>query len=368
MPKHLLHVFSTFGVGGPQVRACDLINHFGAKYRHTILAMDNDFSCRSKLSAEGCYEIVKIDVEKQQPLKNYRLFATMLRRLSPDLLLTYNWGAVEWGLINGLLRTCPHLHAEDGFGPEEAAGQKRRRIWARQVFLANARRIIVPSQTLRQIARQVWRFGEHKVCYVPNGIDIDLYARHYPWPAVSQLADCRGKLIIGTVATLRREKNLARLIRVFAHLPPSYDARLVIVGNGAEYAALKQQVAELRLEQRVRLLGHHNAPAEVLASFDIFAVSSDTEQMPLSVLEAMAAGLPVVGTAVGDIKAMVSPINQRFLSPVEDERAFQLHLEELLGNPAQRQELGRANQLRCREQFDKQRMFESYGRLYDLEF
>jgi L-malate glycosyltransferase len=368
-PKHLLHVFSTFSVGGPQVRACDLINHFGPRYRHTVLAMDGDYACRERLAAGVPVEFAPLEVNKREPLKNYLRFARRLGEVRPDLLLTYNWGAVEWGLVNLLVRACPHIHAEDGFNPDEAGGQKRRRVWARRLFLARAHKVVVPSRTLEKITREVWRFPASRVIYIPNGVNLEKFAPRPAQPGLPQLAALRPGLVVGTVATLRQEKNIPRLIRVFtratgdAAIP---QARLVIVGGGPEYAALARLLAAEKLNDRVHLLGHLDDPAAAIRDFDVFAISSDTEQMPLSVLEAMAASLPVVGTDVGDIGEMIAPANRAFLSPPGDEAGFERKLAALLRDGARREELGRENRRRCAAQFDKGAMFAAYGKLYDL--
>jgi L-malate glycosyltransferase len=368
-PRHLLHVFSTFSVGGPQVRACDLINHFGRRYRHTILAMDGNYACRERLDAAAPVEFAPLEVNKREPLKNYARFARRLGEVRPDLLLTYNWGAVEWGLANLLARACPHVHAEDGFNPDEVGGQKRRRVWARRLFLARAHRVVVPSRTLEKIAREVWRFPASRVIYIPNGVNLEKYAPSAAQPDLPQLAALRPGLVVGTVATLRPEKNIPRLIRVFtratgdAAIP---QARLVIVGGGPEYAGLRRQVAAEKLGDRVHLLGHLDDPAAAIRAFDVFAISSDTEQMPISILEAMAAGLPVVGTDVGDLREMIAPANRAHLSPPGDEEGFRRNLAALLCDAALRRELGGENRRRCAALFDKAAMFAAYGKLYDL--
>jgi glycosyltransferase involved in cell wall biosynthesis len=368
--RHLLHVFSTFGVGGPEVRTCDLIHHFGARYRHTIIAMDGNYDCRTKLAAGSPVTFVEAPNHRQNLLKNVQQFTRLLQQLRPDVLLTYNWGAIEWGLAKSLHRGCVHLHGEDGFGPEEAAGQKKRRVYARRVFLAGAQKIVVPSRGLERIAQQVWKFSPSRVSYVPNGVDVSRYSRaashEHKLNVIPELASQQNSLIVGTVATLRKEKNLLRLVRVFAQATIQIDAKLVVIGSGPEHRALWQFVQENHYTEKVILLGHKDDPAEYVKRFDVFAISSDTEQMPLSVLEAMAAGCPIVGTDVGDIKDMVAPSNETFLCPTTDEAAFAANLRRLLSDAALRADIGQQNYHRCRERFDKSVMYRNYQNLYEL--
>lgn len=368
-PRHLLHVFSTFGVGGPEVRSCDLINHFGERYRHTIIAMDGRYECQAKLLPGVPVTFLEVKNHRQNLLKNVQQFARLLKQLKPDVLLTYNWGSIEWGLTNTIHRVCPQFHWEEGFAPEEVVQQKKRRIYARRVFLSGIEKLIVPSRVLEGIAQQIWRFPASRVSYVPNGVDVTRYSRAFSHEhnltVPPELAEHQGSLLVGTVATLRKEKNIPRLIRTFTQAAEDLDAKLVIVGGGPEYSVLEQLVKTHHLTEKVILLGHKDDPAEIVKAFDLFAISSDTEQMPISVLEAMAAGHPVVGTDVGDIKEMVAPSNKTFLTPTTDEAAFATNLKHLLMEPDVRATLGQQNQARCQELFDKTVMYRNYESLYE---
>lgn len=369
-PRHLLHAFSTFGVGGPEVRSCDLINHFGERYRHTIIAMDGHYECKAKLLPDAPVTFLEVTNHKQNLLKNVQQFSRLLKQLKPDVLLTYNWGSIEWGLANSISRVCPQFHWEEGFLPEEAVRQKKRRIYARRLFLSGIQKLIVPSRTLEKIARQIWKFPASRVSYVPNGVDVTKYSRDFSHEhnlsLIPALAKFQGKLLVGTVATLRKEKNIPRMIRTFAQAAKNLDAILVIVGSGPEHQALQQLVQDNRLTEKVILLGHKDDPSEIVKCFDVFAISSDTEQMPISVLEAMATGCPVVGTDVGDIKEMVAPSNQPFLCPTTQEATFVMHLQRLLTNADLRTQIGQENQVRCRQLFDKSVMYQNYENLYEV--
>lgn len=370
-PRHLLHAFSTFDVGGPEVRTCDLINHFGDRYRHTIIAMDNNFDCRSKLLPNAPVEFLEIPNYRSNLIKNVRQFSQLLKSLKPDVLLTYNWGAVEWGLAHMLTRNCLHIHGEDGFSPEELSAQKPRRVLARRLFLSATHKIVVPSRVLENIAGKIWKFSSSRVSYIPNGVDIHKFSRlainKFELAKHLDQHQVGNSLIVGTVARLRLEKNIPLLIRAFAKATAGIDAKLVVVGDGDEKSTLLQLIQHENLSNKVILLGHLDDPSEIVKSFDIFAISSDTEQMPISVLEAMAAQCPVVGTDVGDIKEMVAPSNIPYLSPPNDEGAFVKNLAQLVADNELRTRLGQDNLQRCAVFFDKSVMFSSYEKLYDWQ-
>lgn len=369
-PRHLLHVFSTFAVGGPQVRFAKLANRLGQRYRHTILAMDGDFACRERLHADLHLAFLPVAVEKTSGVSfaNLRHFRRILVERQPNLLLTYNWGAVEWALANRLRPVCRHLHFEDGLGPDEADGRQFvRRIWMRRVALSGPTQVVVPSHLLFRIATEVWRLSPERVLHIPNGIDCDRFAAPPDPAALAALQIRSGELVIGTVGALRAEKNFGRLLRAFAALPAGLPdippARLVVVGDGPERPALEALAARLGIAGRVVFAGHVARPETVLGRFDIFAMSSDTEQMPLGLIEAMAAGLPVVATDVGDIRTMVAAENQPLILPRADEPAFAAGLAALLRDPERRRQLGESNRRRVRRDFDETAMIDAYDEL-----
>jgi glycosyltransferase involved in cell wall biosynthesis len=166
--------------------------------------------------------------------------------------------------------------------------------------------------------------------------------------------------VIGTVAALREEKNVARLLRAFAALP---SGQLVVVGDGPQRPALETLAAALGVSERVRFAGHHQDTPAFYAQFDIFALSSDTEQMPLSVIEAMASGLPVVSTDVGDVRLMVSEENVPHVTRLDD-AALAAALGDLIADPNRRRRIGLGNLAKARRDFDQSAMFAAHGALW----
>ena len=120
-------------------------------------------------------------------LASVRSFRRALRRIRPDLLVTYNWGATEWALANAL-PLVRHVHIEDGFGPEEQAGQIARRVWLRRLFLRRAT-VMVPSRTLWRIATEIWRLPPRACPLHPE--------RHRPGPLPDRAGRCDAVLAGG---------------------------------------------------------------------------------------------------------------------------------------------------------------------------
>ena len=252
---------------------------------------------------------------------------------------------------------------EDGFGPEEAGGQIGRRVWMRRLALRHAT-VLLPSRRLYGIARNIWRLPERRLIYVPNGVDCERFSV----PRSSELADRLGLTpgipVVGTVSGLRREKNIGRLVDAFAHVARQRPAQLVVVGDGPEREALAAQAAALKIAGRVIFAGPQSKPEQILPLFDVFGLSSDTEQMPLSVLEAMAAGLPLGATDVGDVRTMLAPENHPFLVGTDATELGGAILA-LLADKPRAAAIGAANAARVRAVFDQSLMFSAYENLFE---
>ena len=355
MRRRLLHVFSTFAVGGPQVRFCAIADRLGPGWHHDIVAMDGNLACRERLSPDVSVGFPAVEIRKGKTFGNVWRFRLALRAWAPDLLVSYNFGAIEWAMAN-LLARRPHVHIEDGFGPEERAGQIPRRVWLRRLALRRAT-VAVPSQTLWRIATQIWRLDPARVRYLPNGIFLPRFA-------AGAVAHAPGDgPVIGTVAALRPEKSLARLLRAFALVRRDRAARLVIVGDGPERPALEALANTLGVADSTRFAGHIAETAPAYRTFDVFALSSDTEQMPLSVLEAMAACLPVAATDVGDVAAMLAEENRPYITAL-DPPALAAALAALLDRPDLRAALGAANRARAEREYDEAAMLRGYAALF----
>lgn len=367
---HIFHVIPSFAHGGVPIRISYLMNHFGPLARHSLLSTDGIYTCESRLNENVIYEIPNIGTAAEgNMLKRLWHYRKILREMQPDLLLTYNWGSTEWAMANSVNSICRHFHLESGFGPEEANGTIGRRNWFRRLALRNIEGIVVPSNTLVRICASDWKIPDHKILYTPNGVDCDLYASPPQEGIIPHFTKQAGEITIGTMTPLRPEKNLPRLITAFNHLVqthPGQKTSLIIMGEGNERSKLEQMITGYGLQDRIYLAGHIDNPAMALGHLDIYALSSDTEQMPNSVNQAMAAGLPVVGLDVGDVKFIVSTANKPFITAAGDDQAFAAALTELTANEPLRQEIGGNNKRHVRKTYDQSRMFAAYAKIWGV--
>lgn len=362
---HVVHVFPAFSTGGPEVRTCTLMNALGDEFRHTVVALNGDTTGVSRLAHPDWVTLVAPDVVLGPT--TLLAFGRQLRRLRPDLLITYGWGGTDALFAAVLQRIKPALHIEDGFLPDEAQGQKPARLMARTLAFRVPRALVVPSRTLERIATNAWRLPPTSVRFIPNGIDLARFS-----PATPELRDRaraslgipRSSIVVGTVAMLRPDKNHARMLRAFAAASADLDARLVLVGAGECRADLEAVAQSLGCGDRVVFTGTLTDPASAYRAFDAFALSSDTEQMPLSVLEAMATGLPVMSTDVGDVREMLEDEASGLIVPLDGDEAYVDAMRRLLTNGEMRRSTGERNRRRVVQQFSQDVMVGRYRDIF----
>jgi glycosyltransferase involved in cell wall biosynthesis len=139
-----------------------------------------------------------------------------------------------------------------------------------------------------------------------------------------------------------------------------------VAGDGVERGSLERLAAELGIADRVIFTGQV-VPEAVLGTFDIFALSSDTEQMPNALLEAMAASRPIAAVDVGDVKDMVCEDNREFIVTRDDGPAFAAAIMRLLRDPEKRDALGFENRRRVVAELSQERMFSSYSEVFSAD-
>lgn len=364
-PIRILHLHSSFSLGGKEARAVRLMNLMGDRAHHTILsAMPDALGARAAIDPG-----IVVDFPSDAPPLHGRPSLARYRDLTLymadfDLVLSYNWGAMDGVMAYRLAalhrrnRMPPLIHHEDGFNEDESVRRNWKRNLFRRVALRAAQSVVVPSTLLQRIARDEWRVGD-RTRLIRNGIDVSSYGAG-PVIPIPGFERREGEVVIGTVAGLRKVKDLPRLVRAVATLPP--NVRLVIVGEGPEREAIQAEARACGMADRLVMPGFMAEPARWISAFDLLALSSLSEQAPIAVIEAMAAGLPVVSPDVGDVAAMLSDANRPFVAA--DEAAFRAGLARMAGDAALRADVGARNRQVAAEHFDESIMVAAYESLY----
>jgi glycosyltransferase involved in cell wall biosynthesis len=258
----------------------------------------------------------------------------------------------------------PHLRiifTEHGRLSDAAPSAKRRT--ANRVLAHAPREVVTVSSELKQhlVAEG---FPTRKVNVIHNGIDVgvvpgaDMRAR-----VRRELGVADNAVVVGTIARLDPVKDLHTLIRAVGQQDLRAPMILLVIGDGSERARLEASAREVGAGSSVRFLGHREDARDLLAACDLYANSSISEGISLTILEAMAAGLPVVATRVGGTPEIVDATCGR-LVPSRDPDALAGALAALAADDTLRQTLGRLARARVEEHFTLDRMVREYRDVY----
>ncbi|MEO0410699.1 MAG: glycosyltransferase family 4 protein [Pseudomonadota bacterium] len=362
MDLDVLHVFPSFAPGGIQMRLKAITASLPQTWSHTVVALDGDYSAfdtpgwSSRVSPTAA---ALPQVSERGLVGRLRAIAQWLQRQNPDVLISNNWGAIEWGAATNFVRGLGHIHTESGFGSDEAFTLNPKRGWFRRIALQRSDSILLCSQTLVKIAREQWRLPEHKTQFLPDGIDLQRFCVDTATPMDLNLES--GRVVIGCVAPLRAEKNLTALLEAFDQAwQRNHSLFLAVAGDGPEQSMLEAYAATLASSASIRFYGFLSHIERFFKAIDLCALSSDTEQLPNSVLQGMAMGLPIAAFAVGDIPLMTAPENRPYLPPRRDVAGLAAAFTALASDARKRDEVGAANKTKCASTYSQAQMAQAY--------
>ena len=365
-PVKILHLHSSFDWGGKEARAVRLMNAFGKSARHTIVSGVAGANGATIGIARGInYEIAQNPppLTGRPSVARYEAIARFMRGF--DLVLSYNWGAIDGAMARRVFANGvpPLVHHEDGFNADEAGGLKTQRNVYRRMALGAAHALVVPSQALEVIALKTWKQPPAKVHRIVNGIDTALFTQKPDPKAIPGLVRQPKEVVIGAVAGLRAVKDLPLLVRACGGLSGRF--KLVIVGEGPERDVIRQSAAAMGIADRLVMPGFLDRPHRYVGLFNVLALSSLSEQFPISVVEAMAAALPIASPPVGDVPLMIAPENAPFIAEAAGEVFLRDAIQPLLLDAGLRASVGAANRAKARKDYDETLMIARYRSLYE---
>jgi glycosyltransferase involved in cell wall biosynthesis len=359
-------VLHSLQVGGAEVLAAGMARQLCDSYRFVFVCLDELGVLGQQLQAEG----FAVEVLQRRPGLDWRLalrLARLLRRQHVDLLHTHQYTPFFYALLARLLgRRVPVLFTEHGRHFPDYP--RRKRILANRLLLGRRDRVVGVGQAVRQalIANEGLRPDRIRVIYngVPHANGAGPTSDRQ---TVRREIGCQADdFLLIQVARLDYLKDhctaIRTLERVVARRP---EARLVLVGEGPERGTIEAEVRQRRLEDHVRFLGLRRDVARLLAAADVFLLTSISEGIPLTIIEAMNAGLPVVATQVGGVGEIIEDGVTGLLAPAGVDAALAAQVLRLREDGALYQRLRQRGREHAQERFSEARMHAEYTRLYE---
>jgi glycosyltransferase involved in cell wall biosynthesis len=287
----------------------------------------------------------------------------LLRRRQIDAVVTVGAGdKMFWGRLAAARAGVPAIvSALHSTGWPDSIGRLNRRLTGlTDAFVA------VADEHARHLI-EVEHLPADRVRMIPNGVDVEVFS---PLPVdetfLRELGLRPGDPIVSIVAALRPEKNHAMFLRAAVIVRRSVPtARFLIVGDGPERAELETLAAQLDLTDAVYFLGCRGDVPKILSASDVFALTSHVEASPVSILEAMACGCPVVSTRVGSVAESVRDGETGYLVEPDDTDAMASRLVEILGDRELTRRLGRAGRQHVRATSSLEQMVAGYEAMFD---
>jgi len=360
---NIAHILSSFAIGGQERVALDLARA-QLKLGHRVVAFSiappPDGPLAEEFRAAGVATETVPKGPWTDPTLPFRL-ALRLRHHSVAVVHTHNPFAMIYGAPAGKLARAKVVHTKHG----RNAGSWRR-LALRRLIARLADAYVAVSRITADQARRARDIDERKLHVIPNGIDLSRFG-----PDARARSAVRRELgipddawVVGTVGRLMDYKNQALLVGALRS-ELGADSRLVIVGDGPERGNLARSASDGGVAAWVHLTGARSDVPRLLTAFDVFALPSRLEGLPLVLPEAMATSLPVVATAVGGVPTVVVEGVTGYLVPSEDQAALRARLLALAADRQEARALGARGRALAFERFSLERMSADYMALYE---
>jgi glycosyltransferase involved in cell wall biosynthesis len=358
----LLH---TLKVGGAEVLAAQLARRLKGWNQFVFVCLDELGTLGEQLRSEGFL----VEVLGRQPGVDWHCMlrlAGLLRREKVDVVHAHQYTPFFYALMARLLgRQVPVLFTEHG--RHQPDYPRRKRMVANRILLGRRDRVVGVGQAVRQALITNEGIPAQRVGMIYNGINLA--------PFVQVPSDRNGvrreigvgaeDLVIFQVARLDYLKDHATAIRTLERVACHHPGvRLVLVGEGPEQHAIQDLVRQRRVEKFVRFLGLRSDVARLLSAGDLFLLTSVSEGIPLTLIEAMAAGLPVVSTRVGGVAEVVEDGRTALLAPSGHDGLLAENILRLANNPSLCRQMGELGRARANTLFSETLMHGHYLRLY----
>jgi len=357
-PVRVLFVVRSLHVGGMEQMVIELAAGLDPKrYLVRFCTIEDAGQLAERVLAAGI-ELDALDKPAGLRLEYIGRLRAIIDAWKPDIIHTHNdAGHFYASLANlGIRRKVKLVHTKHGRGePDDRKSVIRNCISSR---LSDV--VVAVSEDVAKVGREVENVPAGKIRTIINGVELAPYLK------LDRVEKEAGETVFGHVGRLSPVKNQKLLLDAFARVCEQLPTvRLSIAGDGPMKAELEERARDLGIASQDSFLGYRSDIATVMSEFDVFLLSSVSEGTPLVVIEAMAAGLPVIATAVGGLPEMISDQETGVLVPTQDVEAMATQMLELANHSGRRIQLGvRGRQLATTE-YSLQRMLRDYDEVYE---
>jgi sugar transferase (PEP-CTERM/EpsH1 system associated) len=362
-PPLIAHVIYRLDFGGLENGLVNLVNRLPAeRFRHAIVCLAGFNAEFRKRIQRPNVELISLDKRPGKDLGAYLRFWRVLNRLRPDIVHTRNLGSVDLQWVACVAGVRHRVHGEHGWEASDPMGLDPRGLRIRRACRPVIHRYVPMSQDIARWLEASVGVDAGRVRQLYSGVDVERFCPASDYPLTAN----RYPLVLGTVGRLDPVKNHSSLLAAVASLAARFpDLRLTLVGDGPLRASLEAQAASLGLTDRITFTGARSDTPDLMRSFDVFALPSINEGISNTILEAMAAGLPVVaGRVGGNPELVVDGVSGRLYDPA-GRKALEQALLPYLTDPALRRAHGKAARDRVVQNFSLDAMIARYQSLYD---
>lgn len=362
----VLHILDSLGVGGMERVVIDVVNGLDqSRFDQAVCCVSRKGEAAWRLrDGAKLIDLGKGDrADHLAPLK----IARVIRGEAPDIIHAQSWSGVDATIAKLITGQARLVHSEHGRNyPQIGVETLKSRIARRCIYhLADA--VFAVSNEIRDHYCRETGFPRDRMLVIPNGIDVRRIDEADASGAREEFGIGADDFTIGTVARLDRTKDTITLARAFATFYLSQASprlKLLVIGDGDQRAAIENFVTERGLNGAVIFTGPRHDVPRLLGAMNLFALSSLSEGMPITVLEAMVARLPVVATNVGALPEMVEEGVTGFLVKPKDEQAMAERFARLCSNRELARRLGQAARRKVEREYSLGAMLRSYAGLY----
>ncbi len=360
------HVLHQLNRAGAEMLAADLARKLRDRYRFIFLCLDGIGALGEELAAEG-FTVVELDRKPGIDWKVANRLRTVVKQQGIHLLHAHQYTPFFYASCSRRFSVLPPiLFTEHGrHYPDQ---RKPKRVLANRWLIKPHDRVTAVGRFVKQALIDNEGIAEGRIKVIYNGIDPDAF------PPAGAESRKRARQIIGVddevpllmqVARFHSVKDHATAIRAMAQVAAGFpQAKLCLIGEGDERSHIEALVSELDIRENVIFMGARADVAALLPAADVFVLSSLSEGISVTLLEAMATGLPIAATEVGGNPEVVEHEETGLLSPRQDNEALAMNLMSLLDNADRRRAMGNKGRARLLETFTQERMHQQYTQLY----